>query len=685
MKYKILSVLTLAMSLTASQAATITVNTADNADFSAGKTNLVYALTNINDGDTINFNITGAGPHYLQTPAGGYPVLIKDRVTINGYSQPGAVANSNPITASNNAAIKIVLDSRNGNYRVMEYTAFTPANSSPPIDNTASATERGGYGDTEVAILGIYRATNVNVRGLAFLSDEFTGTGNSTYCIAVAHDYGGDTTVKDRLAYSEGSSRNCHINGCWFGIDPTNQTLAGITRPAVAVAFFRHRDANPPVVPIARPELPNEGLIFGVAPGSANPRAEFNVSPYLSYVLAGEGIRYRISGNFIGVLPDGTTPTDKPATFDDGIEIGRYDDTEPLYVGTDGDGVNDADEGNLFGPLTEGENNVFGPYGLGNKFFVVSGNRYGIAVNGTRWTNSQNVIGDSNIGSTAKLQFGSDFNGVSDAAEANIVYNNNPFSTIFPNPGAALAPVTLGADAGARVSVRGNVFVNNGLVPFDYARAGSTLQPFTNYSAPYMSTNAAIIPELSTNSTAADIIGVCASTNGGIYSNIIVDVYVLDPEGWTNGMAFNLPELNGTNGIPQGRAYLGSFVDNGPADRDPAVAKFNFGAGALNIPSGTQITVTANYSADPPGTTRGRTHTSNFSNPVTVRVPVRITSVSRSGTTLTINWSGGTGPYTLQKANTITGGWSNVTTGIAGTSTSTTITGTEGYFRVLGN
>src|SRR5688572_28582436 len=175
------------------QAATIVVNTADNADFGAGKINLVRALTNVNNGDMIAFNIPGAGPHYLESPAEGFPLLIKDNVTIDGYSQPGASRNSNPITASNNAVIKSVLDSRNGIYRDMRYNLFTPGNSSPPIDNSAMATERAGYTDTERATLGIHRATNANIRGLAFLGS----LEGSAYGIAVAHDYGGDTTVKD--------------------------------------------------------------------------------------------------------------------------------------------------------------------------------------------------------------------------------------------------------------------------------------------------------------------------------------------------------------------------------------------------------------------------------------------------------------------------------------------------------
>ena len=46
----------------------------------------------------------------------------------------------------------------------------------------------------------------------------------------------------------------------------------------------------------------------GVAPGSADPRAEFNVFVGYGYAMDGENIRTRVSGNFFGVLPDGVTP-----------------------------------------------------------------------------------------------------------------------------------------------------------------------------------------------------------------------------------------------------------------------------------------------------------------------------------------------------------------------------------------
>ena len=694
----------IALTLTAligqSNAATLTVNTADVTDFGAGKTNLYFAITNCSAGDTIAFNIPGAGPHYIQVPASGLPLIYqKHNLAIDGYTQPGAKANTNSITSSNSAVLKIVIDGRNGGARVMDYSTFdgTLATSDPPINNTSMSTERTGYGTDELGLIGIYRSTNVTIKGLAFLGDNLTNPNGNVYCIALAHDYGLDTTVKDRLAYDAGSTRNCAVSGCWFGLDPTNMTVDGVVKCAAGIAFFRHREANPPVVPAARPELPNESLIVGVRPGSTNPRADFNVFAGIPYMLAGEAVRTRVAGNFFGVFPDGVTPYDlsalDPTLFSASgalWEIGRYDDTQPLIIGTDGDGVNDADEGNLFGPVSAPNGTAISIYSTSSKLYLVSGNTFGVGIDGRRWTNFGSFMGD--IGNNTRVQFGSDFNGVSDALEANRIYNNWPLTNLYGSPPTGdVSPILVlnnNPSSLSWISFRGNELVNNTLTPFVYASSlapGSKLANFTNYYDGYMDTNGTLIAILSSGSTAADIIGVCATTNGSSYSNIFLDVYTLDPEGWTNGQAFMYDDLNVTNGFPQGKTYLGTFVDNGPADRNPTLGQFNFNAASLGLAAGTQITVTANYSQDPAGTTRGRTHTSNFSNPATLRSPLRITSITRSGSTVTISWTGGSAPYTLQKATSITGPWSNFATGLPGPSTTDTTSGTQAFYRVLGN
>src|SRR5207247_948581 len=58
--------------------------------------------------DSITFNISGAGGHVISLTS-ALP-QITSPVTINGYSQPGASANTNPTSQGLNAQIRIVLD-----------------------------------------------------------------------------------------------------------------------------------------------------------------------------------------------------------------------------------------------------------------------------------------------------------------------------------------------------------------------------------------------------------------------------------------------------------------------------------------------------------------------------------------------------------------------------------------------
>lgn len=96
------------------QATTFTVNsTNDPGDgvCSATECTLREAINaaNANPGkDTIAFNIPGAGPHTIR-PTSALPE-ITDPVIIDGYTQPGASPNTNPVGQVINAIIKIELE-----------------------------------------------------------------------------------------------------------------------------------------------------------------------------------------------------------------------------------------------------------------------------------------------------------------------------------------------------------------------------------------------------------------------------------------------------------------------------------------------------------------------------------------------------------------------------------------------
>ena len=196
----------LAASALISHAAIISVTTTNNISPPAGQTSLVQALRSVNDGDTIRFQIPGDGPHYLVTPTDGYPRIQKSNVTIDGYSQPGAAPNSNPLRAANNAKLKIVLDSRTGGRTAMNYN-----------------TGRTGYGDSENAILGVFNAANVTTRGLCFLGLHTSNSDQdpSIYCVAYSRDHAGAPNYDN----------NGHVAGCWFGVEPDGVSVTGGSAP----------------------------------------------------------------------------------------------------------------------------------------------------------------------------------------------------------------------------------------------------------------------------------------------------------------------------------------------------------------------------------------------------------------------------------------------------------------------
>ena len=173
--------------LASANAAIITVNTANNADFSAGKTNLWLAIkmanTNGQTANTINFNIPGTGPFYLITPplyvqggstlalGGGYPIITNHNLTIDGYSQPGAVANTNTILGTNTAKLMIVIDSRISNYtpdlehpvriggETMNYALITGKTYGTTVNGWA------GFTDADAAQIGIFASQQHHHQG----------------------------------------------------------------------------------------------------------------------------------------------------------------------------------------------------------------------------------------------------------------------------------------------------------------------------------------------------------------------------------------------------------------------------------------------------------------------------------------------------------------------------------------
>lgn len=618
--------------------ATITVTTTNNASPGAGQVSLLQALEQVADGDEIRFNIPGTGPHFIETPVDGYPLITANNVTINGYSQPGASPNSNPILATNNARIQIVLDSRNGGRTPMQFP-LTTSNDDP------------GFLPSESTVLGAVDAQGLRIQGLSFLGVP-----------AVGPD--GDEAL-GFISLARGASGQ--ISGCWLGVAPDGRTVAGAANGIVGIRY-RGRDAT---LAVTNTVLVNN-LVIGAAPKATNAVQQFNViagMPVRPINVEGDGTR--ISGNFITVLPDGLH--DVNVALDDALKgqflgavaIGRGGNN--TLIGVDGDGVNDENERNVFGGMLpfdlDGYEHLIEFYGQNpGTNVVIAGNYVGIGIDGqTRFTNGVPVLNAA--GAASEYRIGSNFDGVSDALEGNLIANNYP-PELFPASGFQDLPEALSflsqLNAGASVSMRGNSLINNFPFPASPLRDGGFF--LASYYAKALANPESFLPTLATNSTRTRLIGTVPLTDTSRYTETIVDVYVADPVGMTNGMGAEIPEL--PQGFIQGVRYLGSFVEGSSADLESQPGAFEFALDSLNIPAGALLTVTANYVAGEGGSGG---EAGSF------------TSFSRSSNgSVTLQWDSGI----LESAPAVTGPWTEETT--TGNSFSTTPADAMRFFRLAG-
>ncbi|HKX63407.1 MAG TPA: hypothetical protein VJS65_16225, partial [Verrucomicrobiae bacterium] len=461
--------------MTGSRISVLTVDTVNNTSPAAGETSLLQALTTVQAGDTIRFKIPGAGPHVITTPLGGYPLISSNGVNIDGYTQPGALPNTNPILSNNNAQIKIVLDSTGAD------TAPNPVNPSLPLRRSTRLdfpNDPGttGFGTSENCILGAYQADDVSIRGLSFIARR------------TPYEIDEDPTIYAVALIRE--AKNARIQGCLFGLAPgAASTLTSVQPPASAVASFRWRIGG---------DIYSSGATVGTDGDGTQDRSEFNVILGGRIAMAMELPNLRISGNFVNVYPDGNTFLDIDASYQlwrdaftaggsdpddatiENFENGRVADN--TQVGTDGNGVSDAEERNIFNHVVY--DHAGEVYSAGTNI-TVAGNYYGIGVNGTnKAAVSTNVQADfiELPGGNASIRIGTDGDGVSDALEANLIYNFT-------------GDTYCGAGGGVPITTRGNILVNNQFagVPFAEGQGG---RAYVSYYVPYVNDPSTNLPPM---------------------------------------------------------------------------------------------------------------------------------------------------------------------------------------------
>jgi hypothetical protein len=163
-----------------------------------------------------------------------------------------------------------------------------------------------------------------------------------------------------------------------------------------------------------------------------------------------------IQCNVIGMDPTGTSAGQEFPEITYGLDLSGGNDN---IIGTDGDGVNDANEGNY---VAGNEVNVSLMGGLRNR---ISGNHIGIGASGTAPpTSATTRYGVLIAGGVLATVVGSDADGVSDALEGNVV--------AFNGQASGGGGVVVWSDSREN-AVRGNAIFGNRPLGIDLSFAGS--------------------------------------------------------------------------------------------------------------------------------------------------------------------------------------------------------------------
>ncbi|HWB05951.1 MAG TPA: hypothetical protein VG796_23215 [Verrucomicrobiales bacterium] len=584
------------------------VTTADNNSTAAdGQTSLLEALTNVTDGETISFNIPGVGPHYIVTPDAGYPLIEKNGVFIDGYSQPGSSANTAGLREHNNAILQIVLDSRT---------------------ETAGAKRRvidfPGFGTSESCVLGLMDAHGTRIRGLAFIG--VAGMDNSA----------------DAYVYNIAMIKECSgskVQGCWFGLDPgmpnwvpgENGVVAGVYGARSAIASFKWDTFN------------SAGLVFGNDGDGNGDRGEGNLCVAQRLAVHLQTPAVRVSGNWFNVFPDGTmlNPATQGLALEDGsMEAIENGDGTGMIIGTDGNGTGDADEGNIIGPVVYDTVVEFWGSSPG---VVFAGNYVGMGIDGLP-AFSLPATHLVSVRKNSSVRIGSDMNGTGDANEGNHIHGLGGSFIGWHNNNND------GESKPAAISVRRNELVNNfGGIPLDTTTApvAASLLYADVMADPTLP--AVTIDPISTVNFLSG--RAQPKKESDDVKGPFIDLYIAD----TYGLAQAPPN-------PQGRSFLGTWEVDSEWDINPEDGEFTFDLTALHLTQEELGRVTA-------AATYRQFNVQDVTTPFSATLATVSPSPALEGFNIMsdpagikLQWTGGTPPFRIFTATSPAGPWGELAT-----------------------
>ncbi len=320
--------------------------------------------------DTITFNIPGAGAHTIQ-PSTELPEL-SDSVIIDGYTQPGASANTNPTNAGTNAQLRIQLDGAD-----KKGVAGLKLNANDSVVRGLAISRFDGW--------GIHVGGSGNAVAGNFLGTDFTGTvhlpnGGRDLYIGGAYTLIGNSipearnVIADEVMIIGGLASFNQFVGNLVGIDAT-----GLQALGVGGITLQEAPAN--IIGGSMPESRN--VICGGIRLMLSADGNVVAGNYIGTLAngttkcAGEtGIRVETNANVIGGLIAGAGNVIAGQGI--GIAISGNDNlVKGNYIGTDAAGT--AALGNDVGVQITGRNNKIGGLSTVERN-IISGNRNGVVL-----------------------------------------------------------------------------------------------------------------------------------------------------------------------------------------------------------------------------------------------------------------------------------------------------------------
>ena len=391
--------LALAVLCAAGPLAAATFNVTSTADSGAGT--LRQAITDANGAagfDTIAFNIAGAGPHTIAL-ASPLPT-ITFAVTVDGYTQAGALVNTLPVGQGLNTVLKVVVNGAAATGACFTVAASDVIVKGLVIQNCDIGVKfESGVFDTS-RVQGCFLGTNVagDARVDQNPNKQIEISGQSGAII------GGSAPAERNL-----------IAGCSFGVhllstgSPTGHQIRGNVIGLTAAG-------NEVLAPACG------AAASGVSVNGSSHVIEDNAIAGLSKGIVLAGTTQIVRGNFIGTNVSGTA------------ELGIED-----------EGINAIGDGHTIGGTAAGDGNI------------IAGAQPGILFGGTNGTIQGNFLGTDPTGA---LDLGNETTGITLSGSDHVVGGTGAgeANLIAFNGGISGAGVSV---SGQRVTIRGNRIYEN--------------------------------------------------------------------------------------------------------------------------------------------------------------------------------------------------------------------------------